>query len=162
MADITVWDPFAEVASLRQAMDEMFSDLRPRAVRRGAVPNEGYFSVDLAETGDEFVVKASLPGVKPEDIEISVTGQVLSIKGTVNEEHEENTKNYYRRERRAGTFVRQLSLPEEVDSGRANASYENGVLRLALPKSEAAKPKTIPVSVANGTGQPAIEGGAKA
>lgn len=158
MADITVWDPFAEVASLRQAMDEMFNDIRPRVVRRGATAaNEGYFPVDLAETDNEFVVKASLPGVKPEDIDISVTGQVLSIKGTVNEEHEENTKNYYRRERRSGTFVRQLSLPEEVDSGRANASYENGVLRLALPKSEAAKPKTIKVAA-----QPAIESGAKA
>lgn len=157
MADITIWDPFAEVSSLRQAMDEMFSDLRRPAWApsraNGAV--EGYFPVDLAEKDEEYVVKASLPGVKPEDIEISVTGQVLSIKGTVADEHEENTKNYYRRERRAGTFVRQLSLPQEVDSGRADVQFEHGVLRLCLPKAETAKPKTIKV-----TAKPAIESAA--
>ena len=151
MADITVWDPFAEMATLRQAVDEMFNGRRN--FRRQAGTEEGYFPVDLVETKDELVVKASLPGVKPGDIDISVHGQVLTIKGKVEEEHEENAQNYYRRERRSGTFVRQLSLPEEVDSGRADAQYEHGILRLTLPKAETAKPKAIKVNV----GGPAIE-----
>jgi HSP20 family protein len=145
MAEITRWDPFAEMATLRQAMDRIFEDFRPwqRTSYNGG--SELYFPVDLAENGDELVVKASLPGVKPEAIDISVTGDVLTIKGEAKEEHEEKQPNYYRRERRQGAFVRQLQLPTEVDAGKAQASFEHGVLRLTLPKAEASKPKTIKV-----------------
>ena len=144
MADIIRWDPFAEMATLRQAFDRMFDDVRPRAfVANGG--GDAYFPVDLAETNDEIVVKASLPGVKPEDIDISVTGQVLTLKGESKADNEEETKNYYRRERRHGTFVRQFQLPTEVESDNAQATFEHGVLRLALPKAEAVKPKTIKV-----------------
>lgn len=149
MADITRWDPFAEIASLRTAMDRMFEDVRPWADRplRAFVngSGEGYFPVDLLETGDEIVVKASLPGIKPEDIDISVTGQVLTLKGESKEETEEEAQNFYRRERRHGTYVRQFSLPSEVDADKAAATFEHGVLRLTLPKADAAKPKTIKV-----------------
>jgi len=146
MADITRWDPFAEIASLRTAMDRMFDDVRPfRAFAGNGGTEQGFFPVDLLETGDEIVVKASLPGVKPEDIDISVTGQVLTLKGESKDEKEEKAENYYRRERRHGTFVRQFSLPSEVDSDKASATFEHGVLRLTLPKADAAKPKTIKV-----------------
>lgn len=150
MADITRWDPFSEMASLRQTMDRLFDETRPWRVFAGT-NGESYFPVDLYETNDEVVVKASLPGVRPEDIDISVTGQLLTLKGESKEEHEEKQHNYFRRERRSGTFVRQLSLPTEVDSDKAQAVFEHGVLRLTLPKAEAMKPKTIKV-------QPTIEG----
>ena len=112
-----------------------------------------HFPIDLCETADEAVVKAWLPGVKAEDIDISVTGQVLTLRGESNEEHEEKSQNYYRRERRSGTFLRQISLPTEVDSARAEASFEDGVLKLRLPKAEAVKPRTIKVHT-----KPMIEG----
>jgi HSP20 family protein len=143
MADITRWDPFAEMASLRETVDRLFEDPRQWRVSFG---NAGtFFPVDVLDTNDEVVVKASLPGVKPEDIDISLTGQVLTLKGESKEEHEEKAENWYRRERRQGSFVRQIQLPTEVDSGRAEAVFENGVLRLAIPKADTVKPKTIKV-----------------
>ena len=145
MADITRWDPFAEMASLRSAFDRMFEEGRPL---RALVNGEGgaaYFPVDVFETGDEIVVKASLPGVKPEDIDVSVHGDVLTIKGETKAETEEKAQNWYRRERRYGAAVRQISLPHEVSADKAQATFEDGVLRLTLPKSESAKPKTIKV-----------------
>jgi HSP20 family protein len=152
MADITRWDPFAEMATLRQTMDRLFDEPRPWRVF-GNGGGDVHFPIDLYETAEEVVVKASLPGVKPEDIDISVTGQLLTLRGESKEEHEEKTQNYYRRERRAGSFLRQISLPTEVDSSKADASFEDGVLHLRLPKAEAMKPKTIKVQA-----KPLIEG----
>jgi HSP20 family protein len=151
MADIMRWDPFGEMASLRSVVDRLFDDARPA---RAAA--EGFFPIDLYETADEVVVKASLPGVKPEDIDISVHGQVLTLKGESKEEHEEKGQNFYRKERRTGTFLRQLTLPTEVDSAKAEAAVEDGVLRLTLPKAEANKPKQIKVQA-----KPVIEGPSK-
>ena len=153
MADITRWDPFGEMVSLQRTMDRLFDDARPWRIFSGGNGSDAYFPVDLYETGDEVVVKASLPGVKPEDIDVSVVGNILTLKGESKEEHEEQAQNYYRRERRSGTFVRQLQLPSEVDSDKANATFEHGVLRLSLPKAESMKPKQIKVNAS-----PAIEG----
>lgn len=89
MADITRWDPFAEMATLRSAFDRMFDDGRPWRPLGSVGGGESYFPVDLLETNDDVVVKASLPGVRPEDIDISVTGQLLTLKGQSREEQEE-------------------------------------------------------------------------
>ena len=152
MADITRWDPFAEMASLRDTVEHLFED--PRAWRMGSLASAGnLFPVDVLDTSDEVIVKASLPGVAPEDIDISVTGEVLTLKGESKEEHEEKAKNWYRRERRQGSFVRQIQLPTEVNSEKAEAVFENGVLKLTLPKAETMKPKTIKVQA-----RPTIEG----
>ena len=147
MADITRWDPFSEVASLRQTMDRLFDETRPwRFGGFGDGGNgAGYFPLDVYETNDDVVVEASLPGVKPEDIDISVTGQLLTLKGESHEEHEEKAQSFYRHERRHGSFIRQISLPTEVESEKAAAEFEHGVLKLRLPKAEAMKPKTIKV-----------------
>ena len=154
MAAITRWDPFAEMASLRDTVDRLFEDPRSWRVSLG---NAGdFFPVDVLDTNDDVVVKASLPGVEPEDIEISVTGQVLTLRGETREEQEEKAQNWYRRERRQGTFVRQLQLPTEVDSARAEALFEDGVLRLTLPKAETVKPKTIRVQA-----RPTLESGSQ-
>lgn len=153
MADITRWDPFGEMTSLHRTLDRLFDETRPWRVFSAGNGSDAYFPVDLYETGDEVVVKASLPGVKPEDIEVSVVGNLLTLKGESKDEHEEKSQNYYRHERRSGTFVRQLQLPSDVDSDKANATFEHGVLRLSLPKAESMKPKQIKVNAA-----PAIEG----
>lgn len=146
MADITRWDPFGELATLRRTVDSMFDDVRPwRLLSGGSNGAEVYVPVDLYETNENVIVRASLPGVKPEDIDISVSGGVLTLKGESKEDHEETTENFYRRERRHGTFLRQFTLPSEVDPARADAVFEQGVLKLTLPKAEAAKPKTIKV-----------------
>jgi len=156
MADIIRWDPFAEMASLRQTVDRLFDETRPWRVFGGnGGSSAGYFPVDVYETNDEVVVKASLPGVKPDDIDISVTGQLLTLKAEAREEHEDKGRNWYRRERTAGTYLRQFTLPTEVDAEKAQANFEHGVLELHLPKAESVKPKQIKVQAG---GQPMIEG----
>jgi HSP20 family protein len=154
MADITRWDPFSEIQTLRQQLDRMFDDVRPWRLVSGGNGEAAYFPVDLYESAEEVVVKASLPGVKPEDIDISVTGNVLTLRGEAKEEKEEKGETWYRRERRFGSFHRQFQLPTEVDASKAQAVFEHGVLRLTLPKAEAAKPKTIKVEA-----KPVLEGG---
>lgn len=155
MADITRWDPFSEMTELRRAFDRMFDDVRPVRFVAGPQAQESYFPVDLFETDGDVVLKASLPGVKPEDIDISVTGDHLTLKAESKEESEEKGQNWYRRERRSGTFVRQFQLPTEVDSAKAAANFEDGVLRLTLPKAETVKPKTIKVEAK--AAQPTLE-----
>ena len=145
MTRITRWDPFAEMADLRRTMDRVF-DVRPFRIVPAASGADTFFPVDVLDSGDEIVVKASLPGVKPEDIEVSVTGQSLTVKAETKEETEEKAENWYRRERRTGAYVRQLALPVKVDADAAQAHFEHGVLRLTLPKAEATKPKTIKVN----------------
>lgn len=146
MADITRWDPFAEMTSLRHALDRMFDDRPIRLFPAFGGGEQGYFPVDLLDTKEAIVVKASLPGVKPEDIDISVTGDVLTLKGESKEDQETKAENYYRRERRHGVYMRQFTLPGEVDAEHADAAFEDGVLTLRLPKAESVKPKTIKVN----------------
>lgn len=158
MADITRWDPFSEMTSLRRLFDET----RPwRLFGAGDGEVETLFPVDLYETGDEVIVEAALPGIKPDDIDVSVTGQALTIRGEHKEAHDEKAQNFYRHERRHGTFVRQIGLPTEVDASKANAEYENGVLHLTLPKAESMKPKSIKIQGKSSSGQPVIEGQSK-
>ncbi|MBF6600536.1 MAG: Hsp20/alpha crystallin family protein [Dehalococcoidia bacterium] len=147
MADITRWDPFSDISALRRTMDRFFDE--PSALRSffpsGGNGGSMSFPIDVMESGDNVVVEASLPGMKPDDIDISVTGQVLTLKGESRQEHEHKAENYYRHERTHGSFVRQIGLPTEVDTGKAQASFEDGVLCLTLPKAESMKPKTIKV-----------------
>lgn len=135
------------MVDLRRAFDRMFDDVRPvRFVpTNGGGAPDNYFPVDLYETENDIVIKASLPGVKPEDIDISVTGDHLTLKAESKQETEEKGQNWYRRERRSGSFVRQFQLPTEVQADKAAADFEHGVLKLTLPKAEAVKPKTIKV-----------------
>ena len=148
MADIARWDPFGEIATLRQTMDRLWEE-RPWRALNGGVGAEGYFPVDVYETNDEVVVKASLPGVKAEDITVSVTGQLLTLKAETGDEKEANAKAWYRREHRPGTYLRQFTLPTEVESDKSQAVLENGVLKLTLPKAEAMKPHQIKIQLGN-------------
>jgi HSP20 family protein len=146
MADITRWDPFREMVEMRDAMDRLFDRGFNRPWRLLTwETGDGFFPVDLYETDDDVVVKASLPGVQPDDVEISVTGDTLTIKAETKEEHEEKKTNFYRQERRYGAFQRALALPVRVDADNAKASFENGVLHLRLPKVPEVKPKSIKI-----------------
>ena len=140
------WDPFRELSDMRETMDRLFERgfSRPWRLLTWDM-GEGFFPVDLYETDNEVVVKASLPGVKAEDVEIAVTGDTLTIKGETKEEHEEKKPNYYRQERRYGAFQRVLTLPVRVDADKADATFEQGVLNLRLPKVPEVRPKTIEV-----------------
>jgi len=146
MAELVRWEPRREMTSLRQAMDRLFED---------AFIQPGWFApvwgaaemlpVDVYETDDQLIVKATVPGVKPEEIEVIVTGDLLTIKGEFKQEEKVEKPNYLRQERRFGNFCRQVGLPAGVSADNAKATFENGVLTLEMPKVEAAKPKTVKV-----------------
>ena len=147
MANPIRWDPFRNTVSLRDAMDRLFEEsfVRPRS---SLAPAEGKatLALDVHESDDDVTVKASIPGVKPEDINISLTDDTLTIKGETREETEKSDGSYHVRERRYGAFQRSISLPSMVDADKANAEFENGVLTLALPKVEEVKPKAIKIT----------------
>ncbi len=145
MANLIRWQPFDDLVSLRDAMDRLFEDayISPRDGAARAKPTEP--SLDVYETANDVVVKAALPGMKPEDVDITLTGDVLTISGETKEETEHNDKNYIRRERRYGSFTRSVTLPDGLQADKADAKFENGVLTLTIPKSEQVKPKKIPV-----------------
>ncbi len=146
MSNLIRWQPFDELVSLRDAMDRVFEDsfIRPRW---GWISPTGAASLalDMYETKDEVVVKAALPGIKPEEVEVSITGNALTIKGESKEENEVKEKDYIRKERRYGSFARSVTLPSGLKTDKAEATFEDGVLTLKVPKSEEVKPKTINV-----------------
>jgi HSP20 family protein len=146
VANIIRWDPFGEMVHLRRTMDRLLDDSFPRPWRLVGWENgEAFLPLDVYETDDELVVKASLPGIKPEDVDVSITGDTLSIKGEYKAEEEEKKRNYYRQEHRFGSFHRAITLPTKVESDKTEAVFEHGVLTLTMPKAEAMKPKTIKV-----------------
>ncbi len=139
------WDPFHEAISLRDAMNSLFQD---RFVRPGGTAAQSRLTalpLDVSETENEFVLKASLPGIKPDDVQITVHGDTLTIRGESKVEEEKKGEHWHIRERRHGVFQRSLSLSAPVDSDKAQAEFEHGVLTLTLPKSESAKPRQIKV-----------------
>ncbi len=103
-------------------------------------------TTDISETDDSFEVRAELPGVSKDDVQISVKENLLTIKGEKRQENLDDSKNYKRIERRYGTFERNFTLPPKVDTDNINASFNDGVLTLSIPKPEEVKPKEIPIS----------------
>jgi HSP20 family protein len=163
MANLVRWDPFGEMWSLRQAMDRLFEDavVRPGSWLATARGEEGAIglAVDMYETADDVVVTASVPGVRPEDIDITVQGDTLTIKGeTQTEKDDDGQSGYHLHERRYGRFYREVALPKNVKSDAAEAHFENGILRLRLPKAEEAKERKIQVQAGSA---PQITGTAK-
>jgi HSP20 family protein len=138
------WEPFNDLVSLRDAMDRLFEDSFVRTGRVLGLSN-GMVPIDIYQQDGSIVVKAPLPGVKPEDIDVSVVGDTLTIKGEMKQEEQVKSENVIRQERRYGAFSRTVTLPTPVDTSKANATYENGVLTLSLPVAEEAKPKEIKI-----------------
>ncbi len=142
MSHIVRWEPMRDFFAMREMMDRVFDDLvsQQYGSREASAP-----AVDMYQTEDSVVVKATLPGIKPEDLQISITGDVLTIRGESKQEEEADNATYHLHERRYGSFSRSIPLPSQVVSDRANAEFEHGVLTLTLPKAEEVKPKTITV-----------------
>jgi HSP20 family protein len=140
--------PFRELERMRREMDRLwdsFFEERPR--RKGEEVGEWLPSLDVSETKSDLVVKAEIPGIDPKDIDISLTNDLLTIKGEKKQEKEEKEENYHLIERSYGSFTRSIRLPKEVQSDKISASYKNGLLKVTLPKSEEAKKKEIKIKV---------------
>lgn len=145
---ITPWRPFRELEEWERRFDDLFG----RPLWRLPVEERGWMpAVDVFEKEDRFVVKAELPGMKEEDIDVSVVGDTLSIKGEKKTEAEIKDEDYYRCERSYGSFYRSIPIPSNVDANKIEASFEDGILEVALPKSAKVKPKKIAVSAKKAT-----------
>ena len=144
MSNLTRWEPVREMMTLREAMDRLFDDAftRPINLRDGGWSAP---AIDMYQTDDEVVVKAALPGFNAEDVQINVTGEVLTIRGELKHEEEQKEKAWHIREQRWGSFERSVALPSDVVADKANADFANGILTITLPKAEEVKPKTITV-----------------
>ncbi len=143
MSDLTRWEPMREMITLREAMDRLFDEAFTRPF--GPLLSTQFPAIDMYQTDDEVVVKAALPGMKADDVQISVIGDVLTIKGEVQEKEEVKKRNYHLREQRYGAFERSIRLPTDVMADKAKAEFEDGVLTITLPKAEEVRPKTIMV-----------------
>ena len=143
MANIVRWNPVMEMAGMRDQMDRIFEDF----FSRNPISYEGYgvIDLDMMQTDNNVIVKASIPGVKPDDINISITGDTLTIRGEIKFQDEVEDANYHLREIKHGSFARSVLLPSQVVSDKAKAEFENGILELTLPKAEEVKPKTITI-----------------
>jgi HSP20 family protein len=146
MSNLARWQPMREMVTLRDAMDRLFDEAftRPWGALDGW-RSIGGPSVDMYETENDVVIKASLPGLKGDEVQINVTGEMLTLKGETKEKAEVNEKSYHLREQRYGAFERSISLPTMVTPDKAKAEFEDGVLTITLPKAEEVKPKTINV-----------------
>lgn len=150
MTTLLRWNPFdglragplAEFTGLSRAFNRSFYGFGHGDVRQYDLT----FPVDLSETGSEVVVKAVLPGVKADEIDISVNDGILTVKGEKKSETAAEGESYYRREIRYGAFSRSIPLPTAVDHEKADAEFVDGVLTITLPKAEEARPKTIKVT----------------
>ena len=136
-------DPFRDMLTMRRAMDRLMESTFSEDL--SGTPEWG-LALDVIEDEDSYQVKASVPGVKPEDIEITYNKGVLTIKGEVKDDSEKTTGQYHLRERRFGSFARSISLPSTVEADAIQASYQEGVLTLSLPKAEEVKPKRIAIN----------------
>ncbi len=151
---LTRWDPAADFSAMRNVMDRFFDQPLHRLPFRGSEDlGNTTLSLDVVETGDTFVIKAAVPGVDPKDVEISVDEDVLTIRGEFSKQEETTEENYLRREIRSGSFLRQLRLPPTVEPEKAQASFENGLLKLSIPKKPEARARSIKI-----TPQGVIEG----
>ena len=151
---ITRWDPWGEMVSLRDAMDRLLAEsvVRPRG-ETGGMPSS--LALDVREQNDDFVISTPIPGVKPEDVDISILGDTLRIRGERREERQEGGegKRWLLREQRYGSFERTLRLPSAVKADQAQADFRDGILTITLPKAEEAKERRIPVRAGAGGGQ---------
>ncbi len=142
---IVRWEPFRDFMTLREAMDRLFEESFVRPRREWVAPAEATLALDMYETEDSVVVKSAVPGIKPDDIDITISGNILSISGETKVEEEVKEEDYIRRERRYGSFSRTVTLPEALEPDKAEASFEDGVLTLNIPKAPEAKPKVIKI-----------------
>ena len=141
MSNLIRWEPARDMMTLREAMDRLFDDAftRPLSLRDGwSVP-----AIDMYQTDDEIIVRAALPGIKADQVQINVTGEMLTLKGDVKHEEDKKEKAWHIRAQRWGSFERSVVLPTDVVADKARADFEDGILTITLPKAEEVKPKVI-------------------
>jgi len=139
------WDPFDDMLSLRDAMDRLLQESFVRPASSLLSAGRSSLPLDLAENENSYTVHATMPGLSPDDVQINVHGNTLTIHGDSHHEEKQERENYIMRERRAVSYHRSVTLPGPINADHAEARYENGVLTLTLPKSEAARPRQIKV-----------------
>jgi len=141
VSNLTRWEPLCEMMTLREAMDRLLDDAFTRPI--GTNGGSTMPAIDLYQTDDEVVLKAALPGLKADDVQITVTNDVLTLRGEFKWENNHKDATYHIREQRYGSFERSVALPVDVQTDKAKADFQNGVLTITLPKAESVKPKTI-------------------
>ena len=143
MSNLIRWEPVREMMTLREAMDQLFNDAftRPVSMSGGSVIP----AIDVYQNNDDVIVKAALPGLKADDVQISVSADVLTLRGEFKQENEQKDTTYHIREQRYGSFERSIMLPSDVQTDKSKADFENGILTITLPKAESVKPKTITI-----------------
>lgn len=143
------WDPFRDLEAVRSEMNRMFGYPLVRWGDRDAGLLEGAWSpaIDVYDSKDNVMVKADVPGMKKDELDVSIHGDTLIMKGEKKQEKETKDKDFVRIERLHGSFNRTIRLPSEVDATKVKATYENGVLELVLPKREESKPKQIQIEL---------------
>ena len=144
---LTRWDPFRDLVSMRRAMDRLMEN---SLTEDGDVTSEWGLPLDVVEDENQYVVKASLPGVKADDLDITFNKGSLTIRGEIKDESETTQGQYHLRERRYGTFSRTITLPTTVKAEDIQADYHDGILELKMPKSEEVKPKRIQIQSSGG------------
>jgi HSP20 family protein len=148
---IVRWRPLRDIVSIQDEMNQLFDDFFGRTPKRWSAfgPEEGLWTpnVDVSETKDEIVVTAEMPGLKKEDIKLSVQDNVITLSGEKKSEEEKKDANFYRLERSFGSFCRSFTLPTPVEAEKIKASFKDGILKVTLPKSEKVKPKEIPINI---------------
>jgi HSP20 family protein len=146
--ELNVWSPFRHLSLLRNEIDRLFDSPLDALTSNSQQFLNGWLpTIDLYEDRDHLVLKAELPGMKKEDIDISLHGEVLTVSGERKEEETFDKAETYRAERFLGRFQRTLTLPVRVDASKVQASYKDGILTVTLPKAEEAKPKQIEVKI---------------
>jgi HSP20 family protein len=142
--------PFGELVSLRQAMDRLFEDSFVRPGRwvsgNGSDGQAGFLPLDVHVTDEELVVQAQLPGVKPDELNVTVENGTLTIAGETSSDTRTEERNFLVREIRRGSVSRTISLPEGLEPDKAKADFENGVLTLRIPRAEQVKPRAIKIT----------------
>ena len=145
---IVRWEPFRDLMATQRDFDRLFREAFSPALGEGEVSTRTWAPpVDIYENGDSLVLKAEVPGINPDDVEIRLEDNHLYLKGERKFEKEVKEQNYHRVERSYGTFTRTFTLPNTIDSDKVSANYKDGVLTLTMPKKEEAKPKTIKINV---------------
>ena len=138
-----VASPFEELDRMRQDLGRLLGEYAPAQME---MPTGVYPLTNITDDSDNFYVRAELPGIKADDIDISITGNSLSLTGERNIAAEDENVKYHRRERESGTFRRMIKLPSQIDTTKVSAQSANGVLTVTLPKAEEAKPRQIPIT----------------
>ena len=147
MSTLIRWNPVREMMDLRREFDRLFDSALDMPAFRSETTSTWGLALDLIENEDDYVIKASVPGIAPDDLEITLSDNTLTISGEFKQDESINEEQYRMRERRYGSFQRSVTLPTTVDREGIEANYDDGILTLQVPKAEEVKPKRIAIHV---------------